>query len=317
MTNPNNAVGTNGAFGGRTSVNAFNDVLGAFQNRGVLSGWKITPSSGMTVSVGGDGTTRDVAVAEDASGNKTTINNISGSPISVTLDSAPASNARYDAIVVYVDKPPVNSDSTQDNPECCGIIPVAGTAASSPSYPSDATIRSAITADGASGATAYYAVVGHIRVASGTTNITSGMITAGPYAGVGTNQISDGAVTSDKIDWTTIGDTLYTSDSGSAISTSIPLDGNLYNYQRVKVIFSSNANRYATAEIVSPSSGQYWPLSILFTNGSTMVVRSATYRTYSNSLSFIEYNGKILGSDGSVTSESTNFIKVHKVIGYK
>jgi len=208
MTNPNNAIGTNGAFGGRTSVNAFNDIMGAFQSRGVLSGWDISPSSGMTVSVGGSGTIRDVAVAEDASGNKTSVNNISGSPVQVTLDSAPANNARFDAIVVYVDKPPVNSNATQDNPECCGIIPVSGTAASSPDYPSDATIRSAITADGASGATAYYAVVGYVRVASGTTAITSAMITAGVHpttnAMVQTANIATGAVTSDKIDYTTM-----------------------------------------------------------------------------------------------------------------
>lgn len=208
MTNPNNAVGTNGAFGGRTSVNAFNDVMGAFQSRGVLSGWGIVPSSGMTVAVGGSGTTRDVAVAEDASGNKTSINNISGAPISVTLDSAPASNSRYDAIVAYVDKPPMGA-GTQDNPECCGIIPVAGTAASTPAYPSDGTIRSAITADGASGATAYYAVLGYVLVASGTTTITSGMITAGlnptTNAMLDTAHIQDGAVTSSKIDWTTMG----------------------------------------------------------------------------------------------------------------
>lgn len=203
MTNPNDAVGTNGAFGGRTSVNAFNDVLGAFQSRGVLSGWGVAPSSGMTVACGGSGSTRDVAVAEDSSGNKTTVNNISGSPITVTLDSAPASNSRYDAIVIYVDKPPIGN-ATQDNPECCGIIPVTGTAASTPSYPDDAAIRSAITADGASGATAYYAVIAYVLVASTTTTITSGMITAGPGAAIGTNQIADGSVTSQKVDWTTI-----------------------------------------------------------------------------------------------------------------
>lgn len=208
MTNPNNAVGTNGAFGGRTSVNAFNDIMGAFQSRGVLSGWGIVPSSGMTVAVGGDGTTRDVAVAEDASGNKTSINNISGSPISVTLDSAPASNSRYDAIVVYVDKPPINGNATQDNPECCGIIKVTGTAASSPSYPNDSAIRTAITSDGASGASAYYAVLGYVLVASGTSTITSGMITTGlnplTNAMIDTANIKDGAVTSDKIDYTTM-----------------------------------------------------------------------------------------------------------------
>lgn len=206
MTNPNDAVGTNSAFGGRTSVNAFNDIMGAFQSRGVLSGWGIVPSSGMTVSVGGNGTTRDVAVAEDASGNKTSVNNISGVPISVTLDSAPASNSRYDAIVAYVDKPPVGN-ATQDNPECCGIIPVTGTAASTPAYPDDAAIRSAITADGASGATAYYVVLGYVLVASGTTTITSGMITAGlsptTNAMVDNAHIQNGAVTSSKIDWAT------------------------------------------------------------------------------------------------------------------
>jgi len=238
MTNPNNAIGTNGTFGGRTSVNAFNDIMGAFQSRGVLSGWDISPSSGMTVSVGGSGTIRDVAVAEDASGNKTSVNNISGSPVQVTLDSAPANNARFDAIVVYVDKPPVNSNATQDNPECCGIIPVSGTAASSPDYPSDATIRSAITADGASGATAYYAVVGYVRVASGTTAITSAMITAGVHpttnAMVQTANIATGAVTSDKVDWTTISEL----DLSSYITTSVMTmsRGHLYKFGRFCVI---------------------------------------------------------------------------------
>ena len=80
MANPNNAIGTNAAFGGRTSPNAFNDVLGAFKNRGILSGWVCSPNSGMSVVLGGDGINRDVAIAEDNAGNKTTVNNISGSP---------------------------------------------------------------------------------------------------------------------------------------------------------------------------------------------------------------------------------------------
>ena len=74
MTNPNNAVGTNGALGGRTSVNAFNDNLAIYASRGIVSGWTVSPSSNMTVSVGGVSGTRDVAIAADASGNKTTVN---------------------------------------------------------------------------------------------------------------------------------------------------------------------------------------------------------------------------------------------------
>lgn len=178
MTNPGNAVGTNAAYGGRTSTNAFNDDLSAY-TRGVLSGWACAPSSGLTVVLGGDGSTRDVAVAEDNAGNKTTINNISGAPVSVTVEAAPASNTRIDAIVAYVDNPPQGSSTIADNYEACGLIAVSGTAASSPVAPTDRAIRSAITADGASGATAYYVVLATITITSGTTDITAGEITNG------------------------------------------------------------------------------------------------------------------------------------------
>lgn len=178
MTNPGNAVGTNAAYGGRTSVNAFNDNL-AIYSRGILSGWACEPDSGLTVVLGGDGNTRDVAVAEDNAGNKTTINNISGSPVSISLGAAPGTNARIDAIVAYVDNPPQGSDTTADNPQSCGLIVVAGTPASTPIEPSDNTIRAAITADGASGATAYYVVLATVTITSGTTDIVSDDITAG------------------------------------------------------------------------------------------------------------------------------------------
>lgn len=181
MTNPDNAVGTNAAYGGRTSANAFNDDLAAY-SRGVMSGWACAPSSGLTVVVGGDGSTRDVAVAEDNAGNKTTINNISGAPIEVTIGAAPAANSRIDAIVAYVDNPPQGSSTIADNYEACGLIAVAGTAASSPIAPTDGAIRSAITADGASGATAYYVVLATVTIASGTTDITANDITAGSNA---------------------------------------------------------------------------------------------------------------------------------------
>lgn len=211
MTNPNNAVGTNAAYGGRTSVNAFNDDLTIY-SRGILSGWACSPKSGMTVQIGGNGSDRDAAVAEDNAGNKTSINNISGSPIDVTIPAAPATNNRIDLIVAYADNPPSGTSTVVDNPAACGIIVVSGTAASSPTAPTNATIRSAITADGASGSTAYYVILAQIRVGTGVTTIGSGVITqgakveSGAKAGastVSTNSIADGAVTSDKIDWST------------------------------------------------------------------------------------------------------------------
>ena len=175
MTNPNNAVGTNGAYSGRTSVNAFNDVLSLLTS-GILGGWVCSPNSGLTVALGGDGSTRDVAIAEDNTGNKTTINNISGSPISVTISAAPSTNSRIDAIVAYVDNPPTGSSTATDNYGACGLIAIEGTVSASPVPPDESAIRTAITGDGASGTTAYYVVLAYITIASGTTTITNGMI---------------------------------------------------------------------------------------------------------------------------------------------
>lgn len=193
-TNPNNAVGTNGAFGGRTSVNAFNDDLSAY-SAGIMSGWACSPSSGLTVVLGGDGTTRDVAIAEDNAGNKTTINNISGSPISVTVGNAPNNNSRIDSIVAYVDNPPQGSATATDNYGACGLIVVSGAVASTPVAPNDSAIRTAITADGASGTTAYYVVLANVTVASGTTDIVSDNIASGNVAKINGANIDPGACT--------------------------------------------------------------------------------------------------------------------------
>lgn len=188
-TNPNNAVGTNAAYGGRTSVNARNDILSAWNGRGIISGWSVAPSSGMSVEAGGVSGVRDVAIVEDASGNKTTVNNISGSPISVTLEAAPTTNSRIDAIVIYVDNPPQGEPMVIDNPQPCGIIAVTGTPDSTPTAPNDSAIRAAITADGAAGVNAYYVVIANITVGSGVTDITSDVIQATVAANVNVSML--------------------------------------------------------------------------------------------------------------------------------
>lgn len=196
MTNPNNSLGTNGAFGGRTSVNAFNDVLATFDGAGIVSGFVVEPDSGMTVAVGGDGTTRDVAVAEDPFGNRTTVDNISGDPISVTINTASTTSARIDSIVAYVNSPAQASDTSVDNPTACGIIAVNGTSGGAPL---DSAIRTAITADGGTGSTAYYVVIANVSVPANTTTITSGLISAGKsinlsnVATTGSNGLMSGA----------------------------------------------------------------------------------------------------------------------------
>lgn len=187
-TNPNSAVGTNAAYNGRTSVNAFNDDLAAY-SRGILSGWACSSSTGLNVQLGGASTVRDVAVAVDNAGNRTTINNISGSPIEMTISAAPSTNSRIDAIVAYVDNPAEGVSTVADNPAACGMIVVKGNAAASPVKPNETMIRSAITADGASGVTAYYVILATVTIASGTTDLTSDNIAAGPSAGIGAQNI--------------------------------------------------------------------------------------------------------------------------------
>lgn len=187
MTNPNNAIGTNGAFSGRTSPNALNDILGAF-SKGIVSGWACSPKTGMTVQLGGSASTRDVALAEDNAGNKLTIDNRSGAPVEVTLGGAPSTNNRIDAIVAYVDNPSTGDDTTTDNPSTCGIIAVSGTVAANPTAPSDAQIRAAITTDGATGGVAYYVVLATILVGTNVTTIGSGVITSGAIAQVAAAQ---------------------------------------------------------------------------------------------------------------------------------
>ena len=175
MTNPNNAIGTNAAYGTRTTTNAFNDFLQLASGRGVLSGWACTPVSGMKVQLGGVAGTRDVAIAEDNLGNRTTINNRSGEAIEVTIAAASASSNRYDAIVAYVKNPAQATAATPipvDAPSVCGLIDVQG----GTTGVSEAQIRAAITADGGGGTTAYYVVLATVYVASGTTTITSGNI---------------------------------------------------------------------------------------------------------------------------------------------
>lgn len=202
MTNPNNSVGTNAAYDGRTSVNAFNDVLGLLP-RGVLSGWACVPNSGLTVSVGGVSGTRDVAIAEDNNGNRTTINNIPGTPIDVTMSAAPGANSRIDLIVAYVDNPPTGVSTTADNPATCGLITVEGTAAATPTAPDDSDIRTAITADGASGTTAYYVVLAQVTIPTGTTDIDNSMISSGGNSGIRSQNI-DFTASTDSNGWTRI-----------------------------------------------------------------------------------------------------------------
>lgn len=246
MTNPNNAIGTNAGFGGRTSPNALNDNLAAW-TRGVISGWACSPKSGMIVQIGGSGSDRDVAVAEDNAGNKTTINNRSGSPVDITLSGASSTGNRIDSIVAYVDNPAQGTSSDVDYAPACGIIAVKGTVSSNPSAPTNAKIRSAITADGANGTAAYYVVLANITVGQGVTTIGSGAIAQGAKATL--SQFLDSITTSNRLDigkWHFYYTTFNNTASGWQNHTvTVPSDfgGNIKDVH-ISATFGNSGNNY-------------------------------------------------------------------------
>lgn len=224
MTNPNNAVGTNAAYGTRTSVNAFNDFCQLVSGRGIVRGWSVRPKAGMVVSVGGIAGTRDVAVAEDNLGNRTTINNISGLAIDIEIEAASVSSNRYDAIVAYVNNPAQASDESPDAPSVCGIIDVQG----GTTGVSEQQIRSAISADGGTGSTAYYVVLATILVSAGMTTITSTSISQ-QFVMLESTAAPDGGLVP-------LYEYVQSSSSSSNVVVSAPID--LKKYAKV-IIYSS------------------------------------------------------------------------------
>lgn len=308
MTNPNNIVGTNAGYNGRTTPNAFNAVMQIFDDPGVLSGWNCQPKAGMTVQIGGDAGTQDVAIAEDNGGNRTAITNRTATPVEITLDGAPATNNRYDTIVAYVNNPQQGAGATDvDFPSQTGLIAVKGTVAANPAKPTEAQIKAAITADGGNGNTAYYVALADIYVAQGVTSITAGNITQGAKSGIAaligqivasqiadgaigtsklansavtTNKIANSAVTHGKIDWDTIA-------SGTPVALGFTASGGTYTAPHFgyviiecavqndeNVTASINGNETITAQGGS-AAFEWIPITIPVGKGDVIVVASS------------------------------------------
>lgn len=260
MTNPNNAVGTPAALNGRTSVEAFNDLTQMLTS-GILSGWAVSPSSGMTVSIGGASGIRDVAIAENPSGLLTTVNNISKTPIPLTIATASTTSSRVDSIVAYVNSPASSSAAATDNPSVCGLLDVQGTT----SAPTEEMIRSAITNDGGTGTTAYYVVLATISIPANTTTITWSNITDGNKSSlaslvISSENIADDAITSSKISNGAVG----TAQIANSAITNAKMASNSVNTAQIansaitnakistKAVESDNVN-FATFAEFNPS----------------------------------------------------------------
>lgn len=187
MTNPDNIVRVRARNGGRASVYEANGWAQAYTS-GLLEGNGVTQntSADMNVLVGGSMAKPDVILAENPSGYKIALDIVGKQPIAITT---PASNSRISAIVAYTDDLALVSteDTVTGSPASCGLIVVNGTASASPSEPTDNQIRTAITADGATGSQASYCVIATVLVSSDTTIITDSLITVKKVSLTGTN----------------------------------------------------------------------------------------------------------------------------------
>lgn len=142
--------------------------------RGYFSGFNCTQTSpaGLSIQIGG-GSAADSALLVLDHGNCVLLST-DGEPEVVTIPTAPASGARIDAVVSYVDKSTPNPDTeTPGTPEYVHTIVVSGPAASSPSAPTDADIVAALP----SGASGKYYRWCDVRVGADATTITDSDIT--------------------------------------------------------------------------------------------------------------------------------------------
>ena len=200
-TNPNDIVRVRARANGRASVYEANAWCQSL-SQGVLDGNGVVQntSADMNVLVGGTSSKPDVVIASNPSGYKIALDIVGQQAVAIT---APVSNKRITSIVAYTDDLSLASTDTSitGSPSSCGLIVVNGTASASPSAPDDATIRTAITDDGATGSQACYCVLAEILVDHTTTTITNSLID-NKISGV--NQIADLAVKSNSIDWTTM-----------------------------------------------------------------------------------------------------------------
>ncbi len=207
-TNPSNIVRVRARKKGRASVYEANAWAQAFST-GLLegNGVKQNTSADMNVLVGGTTSKPDVVIASSPAGYKIALDIVGSQAIQLTT---PASNSRISSIVAYTDDLSISSTDTDvtGSPSSCGLIVVNGAASASPVAPTDSAIRSAITADGATGSQACYTVLANVRVASTTTTITNSLI-ASMVAKMPPEclDVSKLMIASQNVDWATIAPT--------------------------------------------------------------------------------------------------------------
>lgn len=201
----NKVYNLNGGLYSGDAFTAFETRIASSNNGSIVaspSDLRVSAGSGMNVTVAtgagiiGNGTLSGVRFAIDA-------------PVTVAISAASTANPRMDSVVAYIDKSVSASTSVVDNTDL-GIVKfksVAGTPASAPTAPSTATIQSSI------GAGNPYMILANITVPKSSSAASSFTITdmrVTPTSAIITDnsittpKLANKAVTSDKVDFTTL-----------------------------------------------------------------------------------------------------------------
>lgn len=301
MTNPDNIVRVRARNGGRASVYEANGWAQAY-SAGLLegNGVKQNTSADMNVLVGGSTTKPDVVLAQNAAGYRVALDIVGQQAVAITK---PASNSRISAIVAYTDDLSLGTteDTVTGSPSTCGLIVVNGTAASSPSEPTDTQIRNAITADGATGSQAAYCVIATILIASNTTTITDSLITNKTAKLAGT-----GVVSSNNIDFTTFstteeiecgtwvdGNTIYKKTvscgalkNSGITSASLGVTGISYIVKIEGIGYRPTNERWIPLPFASNGS---WSIELSYSNGLISLGTSADYAAITETFVTVYY----------------------------
>lgn len=283
MTNPDNIVRVRARNGGRASVyeaNAWCQML----NAGLLEGNGVLQNTlaDMNVLVGGSASKPDVVIATAPSGYHVALDIVGQQAVAIT---APATNSRISAIVAYTDDLSLSTteDTVTGSPASCGLIVVNGTTSANPTNPTEATIRSAITADGATGSQAAYVVIAYITVSSATTAITNTLISI-QQSGIQAQNIQPASIDNSKlaanaVDTSNIVNSAVTASKiGNSAVTASKIDFTTINYGAtprivgkfgaldvyevtVKFTFSSSANTWENLSSSDTVPTMGWVLS--------------------------------------------------------
>lgn len=321
MTNPGNIVRVRSRNGGRASVYEANAWAQGFTT-GVLDGVGVTQSTpaDMNVLVGGSNTKPDVVLAINPAGYRIALDLIGQQAITIT---APASNSRISSIVAYTDD--LSLSTTQDtvtgSPASCGLIVVNGTPSSTPSAPTDAQIRTEITADGATGSQAAYCVIAEILVANDTTTIDNSLIT-NKIASignnlVGTDAIKNSAVTENKIGWSTFTEKVLYNDNTGTTGT-INLSESAANFEYIRIFAINNDGDCFSTDVYKPDNKRVNLTSIHGASSTTAYGKCVSKKISGTTITTVanSYNELVFDNGTAISVSGVNNIKIYRVVGF-